>query len=65
MLVQRNVLDNNWIHDGSHIFRGSQGVWIGQSSYNEVTHNEISTFIILASPWGTRGGTHPVPPITM
>jgi hypothetical protein len=41
---ERNVLDNNFLHDGSHIFRGSQGVWIGQSSYNQLTHNEISDF---------------------
>ena len=61
MRVQRNMLDNNWIHDGSHIFRGSQGVWIGQSSYNEVTHNEISDFhhlgISVGHSWGYAPST--------
>jgi hypothetical protein len=54
--VERNVLDNNFIHDGSHIFLGSQGVWIGPSSYNQVTHNEISDFhhlgISVGHSWG-------------
>ena len=54
--VQRNVLDNNFIHDGSHIFRGSQGIWIGCASYNQVTHNEISDFhhlgISVGHSWG-------------
>jgi len=54
--VERNVIDNNFIHDGSHIFRGSQGLWIGKSSHNEVTHNEISDFhhlgISVGHSWG-------------
>ncbi|NUQ61091.1 MAG: right-handed parallel beta-helix repeat-containing protein [Pirellulales bacterium] len=61
MRVERNVLDNNFIHDGSHIFRGSQGVWIGKSSYNEVTHNEISDFhhlgISIGHSWGYAPST--------
>ncbi len=59
LLVQRNVLDNNWIHDGSHIFRGSQGVWIGNSSYNQVTHNEISDFAHLGISVGHSWGYAP------
>jgi len=39
-----NTVDNNLIHDGSHMFRGAHGVWIGKSSHNTVTHNEISNF---------------------
>jgi hypothetical protein len=54
--VERNILDNNFIHDGSHIFRGSQGVWIGRSSFNQITHNEISDFqhlgISVGHSWG-------------
>jgi len=61
LLVQRNTLDNNWIHDGSNLFRGSQGVWIGKSSYNEVTHNEISDFhhlgISVGHSWGYAPST--------
>jgi hypothetical protein len=61
LLVERNILDNNWIHDGSNLFRGSQGVWIGKSSYNEVTHNEISDFhhlgISVGHSWGYAPST--------
>lgn len=59
--VERNVLDNNWIHDGSNLFRGSQGIWIGKSSHNEVTHNEISDFhhlgISVGHSWGYAPST--------
>jgi hypothetical protein len=40
--ASRNWIDNNWIHDGGKIFRSGVGVWIGRSSYNTVSHNEIS-----------------------
>lgn len=54
--VERNVLDNNFLQGGSHVFRGSQGVWIGRSSHNQVTHNEISDFhhlgISVGHSWG-------------
>ncbi len=40
----RNVVDNNWLHDGGKIFPASVGVWIGRSSYNTVSHNDISDF---------------------
>lgn len=54
--VERNVLDNNFIQGGSDVFRGSQGVWIGRSSYNQVTHNEIADFhhlgISVGHSWG-------------
>ncbi|MCX6901838.1 MAG: right-handed parallel beta-helix repeat-containing protein [Verrucomicrobia bacterium] len=54
--VERNVVDNCFIHDGSRLFLGSQGVWIGRSSFNQVTHNEISDFhhlgISVGHSWG-------------
>ena len=57
--VERNVIDNNFIHDGSHIFRGSQGVWIGRASHNQVTHNEISDFHHLGVSVGYSWGYAP------
>ncbi|NOU36292.1 MAG: hypothetical protein HOO88_05945 [Kiritimatiellaceae bacterium] len=36
------IIDNNWIHDSSHIFHAGIGIWMTHSSYNRITHNEIS-----------------------
>jgi len=42
LLTSHNTVDNNFIHDGGHIFRAGVGVFLGGSaSYNKITHNEI------------------------
>jgi len=52
----RNVIDNNFIHDGCYLFHGAIPVWIGRSSYNHVTHNELCDFdytgISVGWSWG-------------
>ncbi|MDA3926965.1 MAG: right-handed parallel beta-helix repeat-containing protein [Kiritimatiellae bacterium] len=59
--VQRIVVDNNFIHDSGHLFHGAHGVWIGKSSYNSVTHNEISNLdysgISCGWSWGFQPST--------
>jgi len=54
-----NTVDNNFIHDGSHMFRGAHGVWIGKSSHNTVTHNEISNFDYTGISCGWSWGFQP------
>jgi hypothetical protein len=39
--ASHNVVDNCFIHDGGHVFRAGIGVWIGRSSFNTVSHNDI------------------------
>ena len=57
--TQRIVVDNNFIHDGAHLFHGAHGVWIGKSSYNKVTHNEISNFDYSGISCGWSWGFQP------
>ncbi|OGV68834.1 MAG: hypothetical protein A3K19_01755 [Lentisphaerae bacterium RIFOXYB12_FULL_65_16] len=42
--TSRNTISNNFIHDGGSVFYGAHGVWVGQSSDNIITHNEICDF---------------------
>lgn len=55
-VVQRNTVDNCLLHDGGRIFRGAVGAWIGRTSYNTLSHNEICDFrytgISVGWSWG-------------
>lgn len=52
----KNVVHNNFIHDGGHVFPAGIGVWVGQSADNRIDHNEVCDFrysgMSLGWTWG-------------
>ncbi len=39
--TSRTLVSDNCIYDGCHVYPGAVGIWIGQSSGNVISHNEI------------------------
>ncbi len=42
--ASRNVITNNYLHDGGHVYAAGVGLWLAQSSHNTISHNEIHSF---------------------
>lgn len=36
-----NLVDNNHIFDGGHVYPAGVGIWVAQSSFNTLSHNEV------------------------
>ncbi|HOD80841.1 MAG: hypothetical protein BWX88_01311 [Planctomycetes bacterium ADurb.Bin126] len=39
-----NLVENNHIHDGGHVYAAGVGVWVAQSSHNRIRYNDIHDF---------------------
>ena len=39
-----NLVDNNHLFDGGHVYPAGIGIWVAQSSHNVISHNEIHDF---------------------
>lgn len=50
----RTVISDNRFLDGAKVYLGAPGVWIGQSSGNTVSHNEVSGAFMWAISVGWR-----------
>ncbi len=55
----KHTVDNCFIHNAGNLFHGAHGVWIGKSSYNRVTHNEISNLDYSGISCGWSWGFQP------
>ncbi|MHB8900367.1 MAG: right-handed parallel beta-helix repeat-containing protein, partial [Thermoguttaceae bacterium] len=54
----RILVDNNHIFDGGHVYAAGVGIWVAQSSHNQVSHNDIHDFfysgISVGWNWGVE-----------
>ena len=57
--ADHNTVDNCFIHDGGHVFKAGIGVWIGRSSNNTISHNDICDFFYSGCSVGWSWGYAP------
>jgi hypothetical protein len=57
--VGRNVVDNNYVHHYGEVYAAGVGVYIAQSSDNQITHNEIHDGYYSGMSIGWNWGSSP------
>ena len=58
--TSRTVISDNRFLDGAKVYLGAPGVWIGQSSGNTISHNEVSGPFMWAISTGWRWSYFPL-----
>jgi len=54
-----NLVDNNHLYDGGHVYPSGVGVWVAQSSHNVISHNEIHDLRYSGMSIGWNWGDEP------
>ncbi|HUT95129.1 MAG TPA: right-handed parallel beta-helix repeat-containing protein [Thermoguttaceae bacterium] len=57
--TERNEVTNCFIHDGGNVYHAGIGVWIGRSSHNTISHNDICDFLYTGVSVGWSWGYAP------
>ncbi len=55
----RILVDNNHIFDGGHVYAAGVGVWVAQSSENQISHNDIHDLLYSGISIGWNWGLEP------
>ncbi|MBI5386758.1 MAG: right-handed parallel beta-helix repeat-containing protein [Verrucomicrobia bacterium] len=55
----RNLIDNNHLFDGGHVYAGCVGLWLAQSSANRISHNDLHDFPYTGISVGWNWGLEP------
>jgi len=57
--TERNTVHNCFLHDGGNVYHAGIGVWIGRSSHNTISHNDICDFLYTGVSVGWSWGYAP------
>lgn len=55
----RIQVDNNHIYDGGHVYAAGIGIWVAQSSQNQISHNDIHDLLYSGISIGWNWGLEP------
>ena len=55
----RITVDNNHIYDGGHVYAAGVGIWVAQSSQNQISHNDVHDLLYSGISIGWNWGLEP------